>query len=303
MSLTEEQKAMRRTGLGGSETAALFGLDKFKRMFDVFTAKVDGWEPEPTEDMWRGELFEDPTAQWYGRKHGVEVINPAKTFRHARRNLILATPDRLLRTSGGELELLSVKVPRSFDEWGEDETQDFPARANVQVQQEAAVLASHGYNLARAWIAAPVWGELRRYPVRLDVELQERIMSGAERWWTKYVAATLEARARGEADVPPPLDGGEGARRWLLSRYPHATDKTKLEATLEQEVLCVALREAEAAREAAAEHEETVKSKLIASLGSAYGLKGSFGSVTYFDNQWGKRTFRARWSSNNRKAA
>lgn len=303
MSLTDEQKAMRRTGMGGSETAALFGLDKFKRPFDVYLGKVDGWEPEQTEDMLRGELFEDPTAKWYGRKYGVEIINPDKTFRHARRNIILATPDRLINTPMGETELLSIKVPRNFDEWGEDETQDFPARANVQIQQEAAVLASHGYNIARAWIAAPVWGELRRYPVRLDVELQERIMSAAERWWAKYIDATRAAREQGQPDVAPPLDGGDGAKRWLLSKYPHAADKKKLEATLQQEAIAAELREAEAAREAAEEREATAKARLIESMGTTYGIAGSFGSITYFDNQYGKRSFRARWASSNRKAA
>jgi len=40
---------------------------------------------------------------------------------------------------------------------------------------------------------------------------------------------------------------------------------------------------------------ETAKQRVIASMGASYGLKGSFGTVTYFDNQWGKRTFRPRW--------
>lgn len=285
MSLSDAQRAVRRTGLGGSETAALFGLDKFKRPFDVYMAKVDGWEPEPNDDMLRGECLEDGIARWYGKKHGVEVRNLDETLRHKTRPLILATPDRLLDTALGEVELLSIKAPRNADEWGEDETQDFPARANIQVQQEAAVLASLGFVIARAWIAAPVWGDLRRYPVRLDVELQERIMAGAEKWWGKHVAT----------QTPPPIDGGEGARRWLLSKFPHAEGKEKVEATLAQEALMVALRDAERTKEEAEEVYETAKSSVIQSLGSAYGLTGSFGTATYFDNQWGKRTFRARW--------
>lgn len=285
MSLSPDQLKMRRAGLGGSETAALFGLDKFKRPFDVYLAKVDGWEAEQNDDMLRGECLEDGIARWYGKKHGVEVVNPDKTFRHKTRPIILATPDRLLTTALGETELLSIKAPRGADEWGEDETQEFPARANIQIQQEAAVLASHGYNITRAWVVALVWGELRRYPVRLDVELQERIMSGAEKWWMKHVVA----------QTPPPIDGGEGARRWLLSKFPQPAGKEKVEASLEQEALAVALREAEAAHAVTEEALETAKNRLIASLGSAYGLTGSFGAVTYFLNQWDKRSFRARW--------
>ncbi len=287
VSLSAEQKATRRGGMGGSETAAIFGLDKFKRPFDVYTSKVDGWEPEQTEDMLRGECLEDGVARWYGKKHGVEVINPDKTFRHATRPLILATPDRLLTTALGETELLSIKCPRGADEWGEDETQTFPARANIQVQQEAAVLASHGFNIARAWIAAPIWGDLRRYPVRLDVELQERIMTGTEKWWAKHVATK----------TPPAIDGGEGARRWLLSKFPHAEGKEKVEATLAQEALAVALRDAERTSDEATETYETAKARVIESMGAAYGLTGSFGAITYFDNRYGKRSFRARWNT------
>lgn len=277
---------MRRTGIGGSESCALFGLHPFNaKPFDIYSAKVDGWVAEETPDMVRGKFFEEPTAQWYAYDHGVEVINPDKTFRHAKRPLVLATPDRLINTPMGETELLSIKNPRNFDPWGESETQDFPAFANLQVQQEAAVLASHGYNIARAWVCAPVWGELRRYPVRLDVELQDRLMLGIETWWARYVAA----------GVPPPLDGSEGAKRWLLAKYPHADGKEKAEASLAQEALCMALREAEEARDRAEESYETAKQRVIESMGAAHGLKGNFGSITNGDNKWSKRTFRARW--------
>lgn len=285
MPLSDEQKAIRRTGLGGSESAAIFGLDKFKRPFDLFAAKVDGWEPEQNDDMLRGECLEDGVARWYSRKHSVEVTNPDETMRHQTRPLILATPDRLINTALGEVELLSIKAPRNGDEWGETETQEFPMRANIQVQQEAAVLASLGYTIARAWITAPVWGDLRRYPVRLDVDLQERIMRGAEAWWAKHVVTK----------TPPPLDGGEGARRWLLARYPTAEGKEKTEATLAQEALALALREAEEASERATEAYETAKARVIESIGSGYGIKGSFGSITYAVNQWSKRSFRARF--------
>lgn len=291
--LSPEQIALRRTGISASESAALFGLDKFKSQFDVYVAKTEGWVVEQTPDMLRGECLEPGVADWYGRTYGVEVIDVKQTLRHAKRNLILATPDRMLKTADGELELLEIKVPRNFDEWGEDETQVFPAQYNVQVQQTAAVLRSLGHNVVRAWLTAPVWGDLRRYPVRLDDELADRIMSADERFWERYVSAR----------VPPPIDGGEGARRWLLSKYPHAEGKEKVEATLAQEALCVSLRARESEKDAAEAAYETAKSKVIAAMGAAYGLKGNFGSITNNDNQWGKRTFRARWSNNNRKAA
>lgn len=287
MPLTPEQLEMRRTGLGGSETPAIFGLHPFKKPFDLYVGKTDGWATERSEDMKRGDHMEAGVANWYAENYGVEVVDLKQTLRHATRPLILATPDRLINTPSGETELLSIKNPRNFEPWGEDETQGFPMFANIQVQQEAAVLKSLGYTIARAWVAAPIWGDLRRYPVRLDEELQERLMSGAEKWWAKHVATK----------TPPPIDASEGARRWLLSKYPTADGKAKLEATLEQEALAQALRDAEAAHDAATEALEAAKARVIESMGSAYGLKGNFGTVTYFDNKWSKRTFRARWST------
>lgn len=278
---------MRRTGMGGSDTAAIFGLDKFKRPWDLYVDKVEGWVKEATPDMKRGRFLEQGLSEWYGDTYGVEVINPNKTFRHATRPLILATPDRLLNLPSGEVELLSIKSPRGGDEWGEDETEVYPLRANVQVQQEHAVLRSHGYVITRAWVAALVWGELRRYPVRLDDDMQQRLMRCAEVWWGKHVATK----------TPPPLDGGDGAKRWLQARYPTAEGKEKAEATLQQEALALALKDAEATRDAAEEAYDTAKARVIESMGPGYGLTGSFGSITNFNNKYGTRTFRPRWKT------
>ena len=289
--LTEAQLAMRREGMSASDTAAIFGLDPFKGPFDVYCAKVDGWSPARTEDMARGDHLEDGVARWYAEKYASEVTNPNETLRHRTRPLILATPDRLATTSTGAVELVSIKVPRSGDGWGESETQDFPGRHVIQLNHEAAVLTSLGHTLAGAWLVAPVWGDLRRYPVRLDTELQDKLLTGCETFWTKYVATKL----------PPPIDGGAGARAWLQRRFPRATEgKTKAEASLAQESLCMALREAEARLDEASEKYETAKSRVLATMGAAYGLTGNFGSITNADNKWGKRTLRARWAKENK---
>jgi putative phage-type endonuclease len=288
VSLTPGQQAIRRTGLGGSEIAAIFGLDKFKTPLDVYLAKVEGWEPQRSDDMMRGDHLEDGVARWYGEKHAVEVVNPGSTFKHQKYEHVVATPDRLVTTALGGTEDLSIKVPRRADEWGEDETEDYPTRYNIQVQIEAAVLASHGYVLAGGWIAAPVWGDLRRYPVRLDEQLQETLMLAAERWWAKHI----------EAGNPPDLDAGEGARDWLLRKYPGQKRKQQVvrDATLAETALVMQLKEAKDAKEAAEEKYETLRRYVEACIGDDDALRGSFGKVSNLVNQWGKRTLRTTWA-------
>lgn len=320
MSLSPAQVALRREGLGGSEIAAIFGLDKFKTPLDVYLAKVDGWEPARTDDMMRGDHLEDGVAQWYAEKHAVEVVDLKQTLRHQSFEHVHATPDRLINTALGGTEDLSIKVPRRADEWGEEETSDYPERYNIQVQVEAAVLASHGYVLAGGWVAAPVWGDLRRYPVRLDEELQATLMNAAERWWVKHIAPRncgacpncvfpLEAapgvphlqagQPNGTLNThPPDLDAGEGARDWLLRKFPgeKRAKQAVREATLAETALVMQLKEAKEAKEAAEERYETLRRNVEACIGNDDALRGSFGKVSNLVNQWGKRTLRTTWA-------
>jgi putative phage-type endonuclease len=322
MSLTPGQRALRRESLGGSEIAAIFGLDKFKTPLDVYLAKVEGWEPARTDDMMRGDHLEDGVAQWYAEKHGVEVKNLGATLKHQAYEHVHATPDRLINTALGGTEDLSIKVPRRADEWGEDETQEYPERYNIQVQVEAAVLGSHGYVLAGGWIAAPVWGDLRRYPVRLDEELQNTLCTAADRWWAKHVtprncgrcpncvfpafvdaAGTVPHLQAGQPNGtlnthPPDLDAGEGAREWLLRKFPGEKRKAQVvrEASLTETALVMQLKEAEAAKEAAEEQYETIRRNVEACIGNDDALRGSFGKVSWLVNQWGKRTLRKTWA-------
>lgn len=94
MSLTDEQKKLRATGLGASELATLVGIGHGS-LVELWASKVNpSTEPEDENlpaDL--GNLLESPVSDLYARRTAT-FIAPTTTFRHPEHELILATPDR-----------------------------------------------------------------------------------------------------------------------------------------------------------------------------------------------------------------
>jgi hypothetical protein len=92
--MTPEQFEERRGGIGGSEIAAILGLDAFSGPLDVWLAKVEGYQRPVNDDMLRGLCLEAGIADWYGRQHQVALDTCAR-LAHATAPHAFATPDRL----------------------------------------------------------------------------------------------------------------------------------------------------------------------------------------------------------------
>jgi predicted phage-related endonuclease len=98
MPLTPEQEAMRLTGIGSSDIAAVCDLYpktwKFRRTADDVIAQKLGdkvWESKPK--MRKGHRLEPFIAQWWGEDHGRPVRANKDTIRHPTINFALATID------------------------------------------------------------------------------------------------------------------------------------------------------------------------------------------------------------------
>lgn len=288
MSLTAEQKEMRRHGIGGSEVAAILGLSPFMSPIDVWLAKVEGYECEVTPDMERGIYLEDGVAKWYAARTGVEV-REVGTLRHPQHQRVLCTPDRIFNDANGQSRLLSIKVPGNWlsEEWGEPHAWRCPTGYYLQLQVEMAVCGALGLCLTDwAHLAAPLSGNLEILPVPGDERVQQRIVEEVNAWWTRHI----------ERREPPPLDGSESAKQWLRRRFPKS-EKPVRAATPAEDLLALELQAAEVAWEVADKAYEKARQPVEEAIGDAEGIDGPFGRITFRTDARGRRALKPTWAT------
>lgn len=290
MSLTEEQKALRRTGIGGSEIASIMGVNPFAGPLDVWLAKVEGYEKEDNEAMERGRFLEDGIARWYAHRTASGLTMP-DTMRHATHAVALCTPDRFARrVNEGCFTDVSIKSPGPFpdpDDWGADGSDLVPVPYNLQLQQELEILRSHGFDQAEfGELAAMVRGGLRIYRIVRDDNLVGELLEASDRFWRDYVVTK----------TPPDIDGSEGWSEYLKRKFGSAGGPI-IEATARDEVLALKLMEAEQRADTSEAEYGRLQNEVKARIGGAgvVGIRGAFGSITWKPDKNGQRSFRVRW--------
>lgn len=283
--LTPEQLELRRTGIGGSEIAALLGEDAFSSPFDVWLSKTQGWVRPSNPDMERGNFLESGIADWYAARTG-SVLVESGTQRHATVPIAFCTPDRFERVSPGIVRLISIKSPRRGYAWGKEGTDDVPPGYLLQLQWEHATCSSRGMHLTEDMrLVALVDGDLRVYETKADLEMQAWMLEYAQEWWARHVVG-------GEQ---PPLDGSSEANRWLRSKFPRDTAPIR-PASMAEDLGMLELRAVEADLERLKAEADTLKLALMQSIGDAGGLESPAGRITYRADKNGKRSFRTTWN-------
>lgn len=260
--LTPEQIAMRKTGVGSSEIAAVAGLDPYRRAIDVYAAKL-GIAPAFEGNAFTrwGNKLEEVIAEAYAEERGVVLSSPG-TMRHPEHPVVIATPDRLVHAKKGApaskvLEIKNVGA-RMAHLWGAV-GDDVPENYLCQVQWEQAASGVHDGDLA----ALLGGNDLRVFAIPYDGELVGQLIEIGERFYRDHV----------QAEKPPPVDGSENYGDFLKHRFPRDTRKM-LPATADAKQLAADLAEALEDEKRIGEHAEGLKNKLKAIIGDAAGIEG-----------------------------
>lgn len=189
--------AGRNSGIGASESAALFGLSPWDTSISLWAKKTGRLPPDEVDGEWIewGNLLEDPIAKRYEQKTGRKVWQggPYCVAEHPTLPFMRCTPDRWVieapdRAGPGLLQIKNTNAFKSHD-W-DNGPPDF---IEVQVQHEMAVTG-------RAWVSVAVliggcefrYFDVERNPAFID-ELEEQC-----RVFWRYV----------EKGEQPPLSGG-----------------------------------------------------------------------------------------------
>lgn len=234
-----------RTGLGGSDAAAVLGLNKYRTPLDVWMACTGRLEAEPqSEPAEWGTRLEPVVLQKYaeglsypevliGRDAGgrvaqfgdgggpLDVGDPVfrairflfGTLRHPDLPHLLMHLDALVVNceTCEVLRLVESKTAGYWPakDWGEPGTDEAPEPYIIQAHDYAGILALNGHPVPVCDVPVLIAGQRYAvYPIDISVTLYRRVHERLDEWWNAYVVA----------DQMPPVSGADNAR--LSDLYP-----------------------------------------------------------------------------------
>jgi putative phage-type endonuclease len=190
--LTAAQFEARAEGLGGSDAAAVAGLNPYKSPVDVWLEKTGQVDPPDLSDNQRvywGNKLEDIVADVYAERTGCRVRRRAQTFRHKRHPFLLGHIDRSVDGSRRGLECKTADRWTAHM-WGEDRSDEIP---EYYLMQCVHYMAITGYD---AWDLAVLIGgnDFRVFTIQRHKQLEENLVELEVDFWRNHV----------EAGVAPP---------------------------------------------------------------------------------------------------
>jgi putative phage-type endonuclease len=218
----EDWRAARATGVGGSDVAAILGMDPHRGPLHVWLEKTGQARPQRDARLERsarrGHRLEGLVAEFFAEESGLTVLASPGTLQHVDHPHWIANPDRLTvapddqaRDELGVLECKS-RTWRSarVEGWRGDEAPDGPA---LQAHWYMTVTGLHF-----AYVAGLIDDDLEFFRLERDDELCGLLADAVDRFWHDHVMAGL----------PPKPDGSEGATE-LLARLWDAREEATVE--------------------------------------------------------------------------
>lgn len=183
-------KEERRKGVGGSDAAAVLGLNPWASPLDVYNDKLGivNKDLSDNETVRWGNILEDVIAKEYARRKGVKIRRRNQMFFHPEHSYMLANLDR---TIDGQKKILEIKTAGAFmaSQWGEEGTDQVPDSYLIQCAHYMAVM---DYDITD--LAVLIGGrDFRTYTIHRDKELERLIIEKEKAFWTNHI----------EKEIPP----------------------------------------------------------------------------------------------------
>lgn len=161
-----------------------------------------------TDAQARGHFLEPAIADWWGAQHPLVRVEHTGTWVHPEDSRFLASPDRLLAYTSGDVEVLEIKTAARPDDWA-----DGPPPYYVdQTQWQMGVLG-----VPRARVAVlTAYLEFDSLTVEFDPQRWSEMAHGA----TEF----LDSLPDGKSPKMPPIDGSEATWAAVKKMHPKITD-------------------------------------------------------------------------------
>lgn len=192
----------RTTGLGGSDMAAVLGIDRWRSPLDLYLEKVGetpGFEGNEATEL--GDEFEDKVAILYAKRTGNRVRRDRREHRHPEHPWAMAHVDRQVV---GQPRILEIKCS-SASGWGEEGTDQIPESMLPQVHHYLGITGAEVCD-----VAALLWGgygppRLQLFEVPRDDEMVALLFAAGDQFWQEHVLARVP---------PDPRTSQEASTRW-----------------------------------------------------------------------------------------
>lgn len=269
MTLTAEQIAIRRTGVGASEVSAITRTSVYAEPIDVWLAKKGLADFPESEAMIVGTELEGPLADIYARRTGRRVERPFTTYRHPEFEHVLASPDGIVNDGERGLEIKVVGA-RMAHHWSENSMPDYVVD---QARQNMAVLDLDHWD-----VCALIGGnEIRIETVEREYDHEGELLEACEVFWAVHV----------EADEAPEVDDPEKRRAYILARYPGSEKTAALDVSSapDAEEIAEAIRWYRTADEMSKllkVAKDELRDMICARIGADYGITGPWGKFLHY---------------------
>lgn len=264
--MTNAQLKRRRVEyLGGTDVAAIMGINPFKTPADVYLEKLGFRETVENPVMRLGHWLEKPVADHFSRTEGKKLVR-VDTAVHATLFFLAGNMDRKVE---GESKGAEIKTfgSRAAAYWGEPGTDEVPKNYHIQAAWYGML-----YDLEVVYIVAlnKETGEIHVYVIERDKDLEKLMTEYAVRFWRNNV----------EQKIRPMLDDSERAARLVMELYP--TDDGGIVYADEQINLAVATLQELHDWESSIEKEiRAIQTQLKDHMGTNSSLVTSIGDFTW----------------------
>jgi len=207
----EQWLELRKKGIGGSDAAAIIGLDRYRSPFDVYADKL-GLKPEipDNEAMRQGRDLEQYVAERFMEATGKRVRRRNAMLQHPEYPFMIADIDRWIvgENAGLECKTTSVLNRAKFSQG------EFPPNYYVQCMHYMAVTGA-----VRWYLAVLVLNKgFHVFTIeRDDVEIQALIEAEKD-FWENHVLK----------QIPPTPDGSEATSEVIKQLFPEARERAEI---------------------------------------------------------------------------
>jgi len=203
----EEWLELRKKGIGGSDAAAIVGLDRYRSPFDVYADKVGLKKEQPdNEAMRQGRDLEEYVASRFCEQTGKKVRRRNAILQHPEHHWMLANIDRWVvgENAGLECKTTSVLNRTKFSQG------EFQPNYYVQCMHYMAVTGAERWYLGVLVLNKA----FHVFTIERDENEIAALIEAEKHFWTNHIMK----------QIPPAPDGSESTSEIIKQLFPEAKE-------------------------------------------------------------------------------